>query len=264
VDDRFPRAELMSATEIAAVRDRASIAFVPFGPLEWHGPHLPYGTDGLHAHAVSLRVAAEVGGVVLPPVFLGTDSLRPPGHGVEGLGALGFGDDERIVGMNFPTHSLRSLYVDENVLGLVARELVRALKANGFRLVVLANGHGAPNQARTLGRVADEESDPSATVVFQSVWLPLDTGGPGHADRLEAEVILAIEPGWVQLDALPEDEPLSYAEYGIVDSEAFEGRPTPDFTVAPDSDPRSSSPQDGRHALEAEVARLVAIVRSYL
>jgi creatinine amidohydrolase len=254
----------MTATEIAAARDEASIAFIPFGPLEWHGPHLPYGTDGLHAHAVSLRVADEVGGVVLPPFFLGTDSLRPPGHGVEGLGALGFADDERIVGMNFPAHSLRSLYVDENVLGLVARELVRALKATGFRLVVLANGHGAPNQARTLGRVAEEESDDLATVIFQSVWLPLETGGPGHADRPEAEVILAIEPEWVQLEALPEAEPLPYSEYGIVDSEAFEGRPTPDFTCAPDSNPRSSSREDGIRGLEAEVARLASIVRAHL
>jgi creatinine amidohydrolase len=262
--DRSPRAELMTATEIAAARDEASIAFVPFGPLEWHGPHLPYGTDALHAHAVSLRVAAEVGGVVLPPVFLGVDSLRPPGYGVEGLAALGFPDDERIVGMNFPAHSLRSLYVDESVFGLVARELVRGLKATGFRLVVLANGHGAPNQARTLGRVAEEETDASTTVIFQSVWLPLDTGGPGHADRLEAEVILAIEPDWVHLDALPAAEPLPYAVYGIVDSEAFEGRPTADFTVAPDSDPRSSSRGDGLRGLEAEVARLTEIVRAHV
>ena len=256
------RAELMTATEIAAARDESSIAFVPFGPLEWHGPHLPYGTDALHAHAVSLRVAAEVGGVVLPPFFLGADSLRPPGYVVEGVAALGFADDERIMGMDFPAHPLRSLYVDEGVLGLVARELVRGLKANDFRLVVITNGHGAPSQARTLARVAEEETDTSATVSFQSVWLPLETGGPGHADRLEAEAVLAIDPDWVRLDALPATGPLPYTEYGIVDGEAFEGRPTPDFTVAPYADPRSSSRDDGLRGLDAEVARLVEIVRA--
>ena len=31
------------------------MAYVPIGPLEWHGPHLPVGVDMLHAHAMALE-----------------------------------------------------------------------------------------------------------------------------------------------------------------------------------------------------------------
>lgn len=36
----------------------------PIGPIEWHGPHLRFGADGLHAYAVTVK--RRVGGVVLP------------------------------------------------------------------------------------------------------------------------------------------------------------------------------------------------------
>ncbi len=49
--------ELMRPAEVVAARERCPVAFVPIGPLEWHGPHLPMGTDGLHAHHVAVRVA---------------------------------------------------------------------------------------------------------------------------------------------------------------------------------------------------------------
>src|SRR5436309_9900172 len=47
--------ELMRPPEIAQARARLPLAFIPIGPLEWHGPHLPMGMDGLHAHTVAMR-----------------------------------------------------------------------------------------------------------------------------------------------------------------------------------------------------------------
>jgi len=54
------------------------MAFPPLGPLEWHGPHLPLGVDALNAEAVAWRVAQEVGGVVLPALYVDTERERPP------------------------------------------------------------------------------------------------------------------------------------------------------------------------------------------
>ena len=49
---------------------------------------------------------------------------------------------------------VKSVYYEESVFGLTVREVVRALKRDEYRLIVLANGHGAANQQGTLDRIA--------------------------------------------------------------------------------------------------------------
>ncbi|MFC1636485.1 creatininase family protein, partial [Planctomycetota bacterium] len=39
-----------------ALRD-FPVAYVPFGPVEWHGRHLPLGTDALKAHGILVKTA---------------------------------------------------------------------------------------------------------------------------------------------------------------------------------------------------------------
>jgi len=259
--------ELMRPGEVVEARRRAPIVFVPVGPLEWHGPHLPLGTDGLHAWHVSAGVAREVGGVVLPTFFAGTDVLRLPGKGPEQLGALGLEEDARVVGMDFPQFPVKSLYFEESVFGLTVRELVRALKRDAYRLIVLANGHGAGNQQQTLTRIALEETDlPDVRVIYLNVWVPpappqLD---PGHAEHQEAAVMLAIAKEYVRLDELPADEPLRYGDYGVVDGPAFDGNPTTDFTVRPDADPRRATREEGARILAREIEVAAARVRREL
>jgi creatinine amidohydrolase len=257
----------MRPGEVVEARRRAPVAFVPVSPLEWHGPHMPLGTDGLHAWNVAVRAAREVGGVVLPPLFAGTDSLRPPGTGAEGLGALGLEDDDRVVGMDFPGFPVKSVYFEESAFGLTVREVVRALKRDEYRLIVLANGHGAGNQQATLSRIALEETElPRVRVVFVSVWAPPEPPqlDPGHAERNEAAVMLALVGDRVSLDELPADGPLRYAEHGVVDGPAFDGEPTPDFTVRPEADPRGATREEGERILAREVELVAQRVRHEL
>lgn len=49
---------------------RFPVVYVPFGLIEWHGPHLPLGNDALKAHAILVTCAEQAGGVVYPPVYL--------------------------------------------------------------------------------------------------------------------------------------------------------------------------------------------------
>ena len=259
--------ELMRPGEIVEARRRAPVAFVPVGPLEWHGPHLPLGTDALHAWHVSVRVARELGGVVLPPLYAGTDALRLPGNGPEDLGTLGLDNDARVVGMDFPGFPVKSVYLEESAFGLIVREVVRALKRDIYRLVVLANGHGAAGQQRTLARIALEETElPDVRVIHLNVWAPPEPPrlDPGHAERHEAAVVLAVAGEHVSLDELPASTPLRYADYGIVDGPAFDGSPTPDFTVRAEADPRAATREEGERILAREVEIAGARVRSEL
>jgi creatinine amidohydrolase len=258
--------ELMTPGEIAEARARLPLVFVPLGPIEWHGPHLPLGTDALHAGRMARRLAGELGGLVLPTFFMGTETVRLPGTGAEELGALGLGDDVRVVGMDLPANSVKSLYFEEGAFAVTVRELVRGLKNDAWRLIVLVNGHGAVNHLRTLERIAREETLlPETRVLSLMAWTAPKppSQGPGHADREETAVMLAIAGDLVRLDALPPLEtPLRYADYGIVDSAAFDGFPGPDFLLPRDADPRLATREEGEQILAAELqAGLAAVER---
>ena len=260
--------ELMTPGEILEARRRASLVFCPVSPIEWHGPHLPVGTDGLHAHHVAVRVAHETGGVVLPTLFAGTETVLQSVPDRDQLGRLGLDADERITGMDFPGFPVKSLYFEESAFGIAVRELVRGLAADDFRVIALVNGHGARNHVQTLDRIAREETHPGErTVVSLTVWVPPapPLEDPGHAAREESSVMLAIAGEHVRLEELPPaGVPLRYADHGIVDGPAFDGFPTDDFTVRPEADPRAATREEGERILQHEVQSAVARVREEL
>ena len=55
---RTVQLELLRPGEILAERERCSIVYLPVGPLEWHGPAMPYGTDALLAQETRLQKLA--------------------------------------------------------------------------------------------------------------------------------------------------------------------------------------------------------------
>jgi creatinine amidohydrolase len=236
--------------------------------MEWHGPHLPLGTDALVAHHLALRVAGVVGGLVMPALFAGTDALRPPEEGAQGLGALGFQGNERIMGMDFPGFPVKSLYFEESVLGITVREFVRRLKAEPYRLIVLVNFHGAGNHGRTLDRIALEETDEPRVRVIRPTLAgrPRRPGvDPGHAEKWETEIVMALEEQHVRLDALPPlDVPLPYPQFGIVEGRAFAGNPPPDFILSRNADPRFADRDEGITLVEEVVAHIAQIVNDNL
>jgi creatinine amidohydrolase len=260
--------ELMTPDEVIAAREKTPVAFVPIGPIEWHGPHLPLGTDGLHAHGVAVRAARIVGGVVLPTLYAGTETVRLPGTGAQQLGAIGFRGDERIVGMDFPHNPVKSLYYEESAFGVTVREVVRGLKADPFRLIVLLNGHGAVNHQRTLRRIAIEETEwPRVRVLYQPAWQPPGPpqSDPGHAEKWETSILLALAEPYVKLSNLPnKDQPIRYQDYGIIDGRAFDGSPTPGLLLPTDADPRYAERDAGERILDEEVRGVVEEVHRHL
>jgi len=52
------------------------IAYLPLGNLEWHGEHLPLGSDALQAEGLMVECARQFGGIVMPPIHLGPDRAK--------------------------------------------------------------------------------------------------------------------------------------------------------------------------------------------
>lgn len=215
------------------------VVFVPIGPLEWHGPHMPYGTDGLNAQRTAEEVCRRVGGVVWPTLFWGTERERRP----EQLQSLGFATDRYIVGMDFPANSLSSGYCAEEVFALLVRDTVRQAARLGARLIVLINGHGAENQMAALQRLAVELSHAGPARVHFRMAMPIGTGplgSMGHADAGETALMMHLTES-VDLSQLPPaGDELRYVDHAVVDGGGFDGK-SPTHRVPAESDPRRRS-----------------------
>jgi creatinine amidohydrolase len=262
---RTVRFELLRPAEIIAERDRFPVVYQPIGPLEWHGPHLPYGMDPLHAETVARRVAESIGGVVMPTFFWGTERERD----ADMLHALGFKGDEWIVGMDFPANSMKSLYTQEDIFGVVVRARLDLLVRQQYKMIVVINGHGAANHLVTLERLAKEYSaESTARVLFITAFQPDPDGSYhiGHAEALETSLMMAMYPDAVDLSGLPElPAPLRTRDWGIGDGQTFALKPTPDHTLRMEHDPRvASTAQKGEAALKKTTAWIADQVKAAL
>jgi creatinine amidohydrolase len=114
---------------IRAVAEReGSLAILPVGALEQHGPHQPVLTDTqtavAAAHAAARLVADELPVLVLPALWAGMSEHHIPFGGT--------------ISLNFT--EFRG----------VIRGVVRSLRAVGFRRLLIVSGHGGNNQALEL------------------------------------------------------------------------------------------------------------------
>jgi creatinine amidohydrolase len=247
--------ELLRPDEILSEMQRHPVVYLPLGPLEWHGPHLPYGTDPLYAYEIALRVADRLGGIVHPCLFLGTERERDPAT----LRNLGFSGSEWIVGMDFPNNNLLSPYIPEEVLGIVVRHQVYQLLRMGFRQVVLVNGHGGRNHVALLRRLCADISAERRGQVHYVFTFPEGAGTWSrrhHASTDETAVMQHLFPGSVAIDALPPNgQPIRARDCGVVDEDAFEGRALPEGYIR--EDPRSATAALGEQHLAAAVDAIV-------
>lgn len=203
------RYERLHPAELRAAVERAPVAFVPVGTLEFHGEHLPFGVDSFEAHSLCLRTARLVGGVVLPPVYLASGCLDLP------------------FTLSFEPELVHA-WVSATIDGLAGR---------GFRVVVVLTGHGPLDLNHVLKRVCAEAQERHAELAAYALcWLELNAarltepelGDPtcvDHAARIETSWMLALEPDLVRINRLSDDPGASHLGiYG----------PNPRFTASAD------------------------------
>jgi len=227
--------------EVLAARAEG-VLWLPVGPLEWHGPHLPFGVDALNAEATALACAKQMGGLVLPTLYCGTERERGP----EMLADLGLDPQEFIIGMDFPKHSLKSGYFPEEEFALQVQGWIERAADWQFPILVIVNGHGAQNHNTVLERLVQAHRKGSTPInVLAFLALVAEPGGSlnvGHASSDETSLMMFDYPEDVALHLLPsKDQPLKSAEFGIVDDPTFRGQPTPDFSLRIEDDPRFHS-----------------------
>jgi len=233
----------LTPTEFRQRMAKAPIAYLPLGTLEWHGEHLPLGADALQSHGFFLRLAEEVGGIVLPPLFLGPDKVKE----VQGRTYIGMDHWTAAPGQERVLEG-SAYWVDDELFSAMLTACLTQLSRAGFRIVV-GHGHGpsteafarhSPRWERTLGlrlftcrRAEEEEKDGSGLMA-------------DHAAMNETSLTMALRPELVHMEYQPADLSLPLV--------AVWGK-----------DPRgAASAREGERILRLLQVRMAALLRSAL
>jgi creatinine amidohydrolase len=163
-----------------------TVAVLPVGAIEAHGPHLPLATDVVIAQAMARagaeRLARRGFSVVLLPAMPFTSA--PFGAGFAG-----------------------TLSVTASTVAALVLDLARELTRHGFAALAIANGHLDPSHLGALAEAgAAARTERLLPVVCPDVsrkpWAPRLTeefqSGACHAGRYEGSIVLAERPELVR------------------------------------------------------------------
>ena len=260
---------MLRPAQLRAELERAPLVFLPVAPLEYHGPHLPVGMDPINAAQCALEACRRLEtGVVMPTLYMGTERERPDWM----LQSLGFQKGDWVVGMDFPTATWKSHYYQEHLFGLVVASTLEMLISQGYRGIVIVNGHGAWNQLETLERLAQHYTHTTDAVVVWKLAVTLEPSEKnlaGHADLFETSLMLHYEKSVyggqeiVDLTALPpRSVPIRYPDFSVVDGPGFSEKPSPGRIVL--TDPRDATAEKGKSVFEDTVRMYVELASSVL
>ena len=165
-----------------------SLAILPLGSLEYHGPHNPLGTDSIIISGIAENVAFRTKAILFPAITF----TQCPAHTV---------------------HFRGTLTVRPEVMTMYFADILRGILNLGFARIFVLNGHDGnigPGRG-AIAEVADEKRD--AAILFASWWefLPGETvksmalfdqanGGHGHGGPLETSAVAAFRPDLIHLD----------------------------------------------------------------
>ncbi len=175
-----------------AVRDlpaARTVAVLPAGAIEAHGPHLPLGTDVIIAEAMARAGAARLAARGLHVLLLPAMTIAPAPFASEFAGTL---------------------HVPPETTTMVVTGVVQSLAAHGIRVTAIANAHHDPAHVSALRRAASGSHDDEAVVVFPDLtkrrWAEMLTpefrSGACHAGRYETSIVLAEHPDLVRADVM--------------------------------------------------------------
>lgn len=179
----------LSTRDFAVLDPATTVAVLPLGATEQHGPHLPLGVDsvlvdGIVAAALPL-LPAELPALFLPSQHIGLS----PEHA------------------NFPG----TLTLSSETLIRLWREIGAGVARTGVRKLVLFNAHGGHVGAMDI--VARELRAAHGLIVYSVSWFNLPLGDAGaqfsadehrfgvHAGEIETSMMLALAPQQVTMAA---------------------------------------------------------------
>ena len=184
--------------------EKCPVAYLPLGTLEWHGEHLPLGSDGLQSQGFFEKLAVEAGGIVLPMLFVGPDGYDTVLNGREYYGM----DCGKLFSEQC-TYEIQQLkgsayWVPDSTFDVMLNGIMKQLSRAGFKIVV-AHGHGP--STNYIGSKTQEFKEKFDLVVMNcwgndtdDLCLMCD-----HAGANETSIMMYLYPDLVKIGNLPSD-----------------------------------------------------------
>ena len=183
----------MTRDEVNDAVKRCGFLVLPVGSLEQHGPHLPVDTDAFDATRAAADAAREAGEPhppVLPTIPYGVSHHH-----------MGFGG---------------TVTVSAETLIRTVVEVAESAGALGAKALLLVNGHGGNSGALRVAMQRIRTELDMFAFMDDCAALARDVGRElfpqffdVHAGAFETSVVLAVRPGAVRMERIPESVEMS-------------------------------------------------------
>ena len=152
-------------TDILKLTKRKSVALIPVGSIEQHGPHLPVSTDSDIVSHIAKQVSDKNGFLLLPTIQYG---------------------------VSFEHHPFFNMSVSTQTLQKILVELCISLAKNGINTVIILNGHhGNQNALRKLQEKVSRIRGIKQHIFVYSYWRFMKRKFD-HAGFVETSIMRAI------------------------------------------------------------------------
>jgi len=166
-----------------------TVAVLPAGAIEAHGPHLPLGTDVIIAEAMARAGAERLAARGLEVLMLPPLALAPA---------------------PFASAFAGTVHTPAEATTMMVTGVARSLGAHGIRVTAIANAHHDPAHVQALRTAVGDVADAGVTLVFPDLtrrrWAERLTdefrSGACHAGRYEGSIVLAERPDLVRRDLM--------------------------------------------------------------
>jgi creatinine amidohydrolase len=197
--------EELTPTEFRERIAKAPVAYLPLGTIEWHGEHLPLGSDGLQSKGFFEILARETGGIVYPMIFMGPDRKQVIDE--KDYYGMDYSVREETSQFFYPAQQLdgSSYWIADEDFKVVMEAILEQISRAGFKVLV-AHGHG-PSTNFVIKHAAEWEEKYGLKIL--NCWGYRDEEGMGimvdHAAMNETSLVMALHPDLVHMEYLPAD-----------------------------------------------------------
>ena len=176
--------------ELEATLEQRPVVIVPVGSIEQHGPHCPHDVDisvPFHLAIAAADAIADFPVIVAPPITYGFTHYN--------MGEIG------------------TITLCLETFIAVLNDVARSIWANGFRRIIMLNGHGGNEQPNWSAAVKIAEDDVWVLALTYwhmaeaelAAWSEADEGSIGHAGEWETSLQLHLREHLVDMNRAVHD-----------------------------------------------------------
>jgi creatinine amidohydrolase len=236
---------LEASTEPQVAVSPTTVAILPLGTTEGHGPHLPHGTDTIIAADLARRVAERY-----------PDSIVLP--------ALPYGMSEHYQGVGF------ALTLSSETLAVAITEICESVFQYGVNRILVVNGHDGNIASIEVAARRIRKRHNITIAALEAWWWALPYIAPdepvlavqgGHAGTQETALVLAAAPELADMAAATKpviEEDFTY--FSPLMGVRVYAHYTDYHAEGQFADPTAATPEVGERVMDAIVTHLVTFL----